>query len=103
MPSVPIWMGEASGGRSPISPTFSRSRSRRTRMDLQNGQVVCTADDQRKVTGAPQLGQFAALLLIRALHQSHAHLARRKTGSKGSGEIPIGPRPAAEQVQAQRA
>src|SRR6266852_6189828 len=57
-------MGEASAGRSATSPTFFRSTSVRTRMEWQNSQVVCTALDQRKVTGAPQLGQFAAGALM---------------------------------------
>src|SRR6202042_2391572 len=63
-PSVPIWMGEASGGRSATSPTFFKSTSVRTRIEWQNSQVVWTALDQRNFTGAPQLGQFAAGELI---------------------------------------
>jgi hypothetical protein len=59
MPSVRSWMGEGSGGRSATLPTFSRIRSLRTRIDRQKVQTVCTALDQRKVTGAPQLEQFA--------------------------------------------
>src|SRR5579864_5826550 len=63
-PSVPIWIGDASAGRSATTPTFWRSTSVRTRIEWQNSQVVCTALDQRKVTGAPQLGQFAAGALM---------------------------------------
>src|SRR5947209_11315382 len=51
-------MGELSGGRSATCPTFFRSTSVRTRMDLQYSQTVCTLLDQRNETGAPQLGQF---------------------------------------------
>src|ERR1035438_2670740 len=54
-------MGEASGGRSATTPTFSQLTSRRTMMDLQKGQVVCTAADHRNSTGAPQFGQLAVL------------------------------------------
>src|SRR5271170_7065557 len=61
-------MGEASAGRSATSPTFFKSTSVRTRIEWQNSQVVWTALDQRNVTGAPQLGQFAvgALMVNRA-------------------------------------
>src|SRR5580700_7249886 len=52
-------MGEGSGGRSATLPTFFKFRSSRTRIEWQKGQTVWTALDQRNVTGAPQLGQFA--------------------------------------------
>src|SRR6185503_21230391 len=52
-------MGELLAGRSATWPTFSRSTSVRTRMDLQYSQTVCTLADQRNVIFAPQLGQFA--------------------------------------------
>ena len=51
MPSAPIWMGETSGGRSATSPTRSRLTSCRTRMERQNSHTVCTALENRKVTG----------------------------------------------------
>src|ERR1700722_5711853 len=57
-------MGDGSGGRSATLPTFLRIRSSRTRIEWQKGQTVCTALDQRNVTGAPQLGQFACGELI---------------------------------------
>src|SRR5580658_10272590 len=57
-------MGDASGGRSATSPTFFKSTSVRTRIEWQNSQVVWTALDQRNVTGAPQLGQFAVGALM---------------------------------------
>src|SRR5579862_6973984 len=57
-------MGDASAGRSATCPTFLKSTSVRTRMEWLNSQVVCTALDQRNVTGAPQLGQFACGELI---------------------------------------
>src|SRR5580700_5048951 len=57
-------MGDASGGRSATSPTFFKSTSVRTRIEWQNSQVVWTALDQRNLTGAPQLGQFAVGELI---------------------------------------
>src|SRR5277367_5798701 len=57
-------MGEASGGRSATTPTFFRSTSVRTRIEWQNSQVVWTALDHKNLTGAPQLGQFAAGELI---------------------------------------
>ena len=44
---------------SDATPTRRRSTSCLTRMDLQNGQVVCTALDHRKAISAPQLGQLA--------------------------------------------
>jgi hypothetical protein len=56
-PSVPIWMGELSGGKSATSPTFFRSTSVRTRTDLQNEHTVWTLLDQRKLMFAPQFGQ----------------------------------------------
>src|SRR6266436_2974112 len=59
LPSVLIWMGELSGGRSATWPTFFRSTSVRTRMLLQKSQTVCTLLDQRKTILAPQLGQLA--------------------------------------------
>src|SRR5580704_10618871 len=57
-------MGDGSGGRSATLPTFWSVRSTRTRIEWQKGQTVCTALDQRNVTGAPQLGQFAVGELI---------------------------------------
>src|SRR5580693_1116865 len=56
-------MGEASAGRSATTPTFFKSTSVRTRMEWQYSHVVCTALDQRNVTGAPQFGQFAVTLM----------------------------------------
>src|SRR5580700_9538043 len=104
MPSVPIWIGEASGGKSETSPTRSRSTSRRTRMEWQNSQVVWTALDQRNLIGAPQFGQLATLSLMRIgpvdpadIHRGSAELTREV-----GGEIPIGPRLAAKQVQTDR-
>src|SRR5215475_3971881 len=64
VPSVPIWMGELSGGRSATSPTFCRSTSVRMRIDLQYSQTVCTLLDQRKTILAPQLGQMAVGCVI---------------------------------------
>src|SRR5579862_5245974 len=74
-------MGEASGGRSATSPTFFKSTSVRTRMEWQNSQVVCTALDHRNLTGAPQLGQFPAGLLIndRAAPLDARRLARERS------------------------
>ena len=64
-PSVPIWMGEPSCGKSATTPTFSKSTSWRTRIDLQYSQVVWTALDHKNLTGAPQFGQLATLSLMR--------------------------------------
>jgi len=63
-PSVRIWIGDASGGKSATVPTRWMSTSERTRIDLQNSHVVCTALDQRNCTGAPQFGQLALGWLI---------------------------------------
>src|SRR5258708_1854069 len=59
LPSVLIWIGELSRGRSATWPTFFRSTSVRTRMLLQNSHTVCTLLDQRKTILAPQFGQLA--------------------------------------------
>src|SRR5215831_15523381 len=64
-PSVQRLIGEGSGGRSATLPTLRRFRSSRTRIDLQKGQTVWTALDQRNWTRAPQLGQLAWGALIR--------------------------------------
>src|SRR6478672_8300327 len=59
-PVVPTWMGETSAGRSATTPTFARSRSRRTSTDWQWLQTVWTALDHWNSTGAPQFGQVPA-------------------------------------------
>src|SRR5580700_3172664 len=82
MPEVPIWIGELSGGRSETTPTRSRLKSVRIRMDLQCAQVVCTLLDQWNTIGAPQLGHSAAgcVMLrsppgyIRAQYSGHSRL-----------------------------
>src|SRR5580700_7215583 len=104
MPSVPIWIGEASGGKSETSPTRSRSTSRRTRMEWQNSQVVWTALDQRSLIGAPQFGQLATLSLmrIRPLDPAYIHRASAELALQVSGKVPIGPRLATKQVQTNR-
>src|SRR5215475_1739959 len=74
-PSVPIWMGELSGGRSATWPTLCRSTSVRMRIDLQYSQTVCTLLDQRKTILAPQLGQVAVGCVIpRGSPQAHWNL-----------------------------
>src|SRR5713226_5651994 len=100
-------MGETSRGRSPTSPTFSRLRSRRTRMERQYSQVVCTAPDQRNCTTAPQLGQLAAGWLmgrrkIRPLDAPHVDCAGRKLARQVLAEVPFRARPAAKNVEAKR-
>src|SRR2546427_12275814 len=85
-----------------MTPTFSRVRSRRTRMDLQKEQVVCTAADHRNSTGAPQLGQLTVLRLIGTLDGTNAHVAGGEGLAQGRRKIPLRPRPAAKQVQAKR-
>src|SRR6266849_10348760 len=100
-------MGETSRGRSPTSPTFSRLRSRLTRIDRQYSQVVCTAPDHRNCTRAPQLGQLAAGGLIgrrkiRPLDAPHVDCARRELAPQILPEIPFRARPAAEDVEAKR-
>src|SRR5712664_2250186 len=100
-------MGETSRGKSPTSPTFSRLRSRRTRMERQYSQVVCTAPDQRNCTNAPQFGQLAAGWLmgrrkIRPLDAPHVDCAGRELAPQILAEIPFRARPAAEDVEAKR-
>src|SRR5258708_20866257 len=100
-------MGETSRGRSPTSPTFSRLRSRRTRMERQYSQVVCTAPDQRNCTTAPQLGQLAAGCLmgrrkIRPLDAPPVACAGREPALQLRAEIPFRALPAAENVEAKR-
>src|SRR5947209_7502235 len=110
LPSVVIWMGEASGGRSATSPTFFKSTSVRTRIDLQYSQTVCTLLDQRKAMGAPQLGQLevrsvtgaqssgkgmhfsrhAACGGIRALQAADAHRLSSKYFFEARREVPVG-------------
>src|SRR5580704_8500226 len=104
MPSLVICSGELSGGRSATSPTRSRSTSRRTSTEWQNSQVVWTALDQRNLIGAPQFGQLATLSLmrIRPLDPPDIHRGRAELAREVSGEIPIGPRLAAKQVQTNR-
>src|SRR5438093_11821910 len=101
MPSLAIWMGELSGGKSATSPTRSRSTSRRTRMERQNSQVVWTALDQRNLTGAPQFGQLATLSLmnVRTLDTPDTDHRGAEFALEVSGEVPVGPRLAAESVQ----
>src|SRR5947199_8955283 len=113
-------MGELSGGRSATCPTFFRSTSVRTRMDLQYSQTVCTLLDQRKETGAPQLGQFEVRSVtgvqapgkrvhsrgtvwhrIRALQTADIHRLSAKDFFEPENKIPVSARAAAEQVQAQ--
>src|SRR5579871_1114942 len=98
-------MGEASRGRSATTPTFSRLRSRRTRIERQYEHVVWTAPDQRNATGAPQYGQLADGWLIGeigALDAAHTNRARGKLALQARFEIPVGARPAAEDVEAKR-
>src|SRR6266851_544539 len=57
-------MGELFSGKSATCPTFWRSRSVLTRIDLQNSQTVCTLLDQRNTIFAPQFGQLTAGWLI---------------------------------------
>src|SRR3984893_18378964 len=104
MPSVAIWIGELSGGRSATSPTFCRSTSRRTSIERQNSHVVCTALDQRNLIGAPQFGQLATLSLmrIRPLDPPDIHRDSAKLALEVGGEVPMGPRLATKQVQANR-
>src|SRR6202047_4031316 len=104
MPSLAIWRGELSGGRSATSPTRSRSTSRRTSTEWQNSQVVWTALDQRNLIGAPQFGQLATLSLmrIRPLDPAHIHRGSAEFALEIGGEVPIGPRLATKQVQANR-
>src|SRR3981081_65264 len=97
-------MGELSAGRSAMTPTRSRSRSLRIRIEGQYSQVVWTALDQRNLIGAPQFGQLATLSLMRIrpldppdIHRGCAELAREI-----GVEIPIGPRLATKQVQTNR-
>src|SRR5262245_1599600 len=78
MPSVAIWRGELEGGRSATWPTRLRSTSRRTRIDLQNSQTVCTALDQRNWIGAPQLGQLAVGELTGRAARCAARVRRRR-------------------------
>src|SRR6476661_7343580 len=101
MPSVAIWIGELSGGRSAISPTRSRSTSRRIRMDRQNSQVVWIALDQRNLICAPQLGQLATLSLIGVgpFDLADTHGGGSKLALEVTGEVPIGARLAAKNVQ----
>src|SRR4029434_3715437 len=94
-------MGELSGGRSAISPTRSRSTSRRTRIERQNSQVVWTALDQRNLIGAPQFGQLATLSLmaIRPLDSPNVHRGGAEFALEVRGKIPIGSRLATKHVQ----
>src|ERR1044071_7804289 len=57
-------MGELSLGRSATCPTFFRSTSVRTRIDLQYSHTVCTLLDQRNTIGAAQFGQFEVRSVI---------------------------------------
>src|SRR5947209_8410277 len=122
LPSVVIWMGDASGGRSATSPTFFKSTSVRTRIDLQYSHTVCTLLDQRKATGAPQLGQLEVVSVtgaqasgkgmhfsshaggggVRAFQAADAHRLSSKYFFEARGKVPVSTRTAAEQVQAQR-
>src|SRR5271163_1073197 len=77
-PSVLIWMGEASCGRSPTSPTFFTSTSVRTQMELQYSHTACTLLRKLYVTGAPQLGQLTVTLLIGGLLSRMRKLFERK-------------------------
>src|SRR5438046_2488916 len=97
-------MGELSGGRSATSPTFSRSTSRRTRIERQNSHVVWIALDQRNLICAPQFGQLATLSLIdvRPFDPPYAHGSRAELAREVAGEIPLGPRMTAKQVQTDR-
>src|SRR5882762_8629822 len=90
-------MGDASGGRSATSPTFSRSTSVRTKMEWQNSQVVCTALDQRNTMGAPQLGQFAAGALMAGRDVRLAEFLFEQRFKVGAGAWP-----AAEEIQTER-
>src|SRR6185436_12124251 len=94
-------MGELSGGRSAISPTRSRSTSRRTRIEWQYSQVVWTALDQRNLIGAPQFGQLATLSLmaIRPLDSPDVHRGGAEFALEVSGKVPIGSRLATKHVQ----
>src|SRR2546423_13940078 len=108
-------MGELSGGRSATWPTFFRSTSVRTRMDLQYSQTVCTLLDQRNETGAPQLGQFEVRSVtgvqapgkrvhsasgniwyrIRALQAADTHRLSAKDFFEPENKIPVSARAAA--------
>src|SRR5258706_814813 len=101
MPSLAIWRGELSGGRSATTPTRSRSTSRRTRMEWQNSHVVWMALDQRNLIGAPQFGQLATLSLmrIRPLNPSDIHRTSAEFALEVTGEVPLGPRLATKYVQ----
>ena len=62
MPSVPIWMGELSGGRSAdLAHFFEIDVACGPGSSGRYSQIVWTALDQRNWIGAPQLGQFALL------------------------------------------
>src|SRR6266487_92035 len=91
-PSVPIWMGDASTGRSATSPTFFRSTLVRTRMEWQYSHVVWTALDQRNLIGAPQFGQFPAGWLMRCRDDQSFECARtwRRMLSAGALRNPTG-------------
>src|SRR5215475_9299178 len=70
-----MWIGELSGGKSATSPTFCKSTSVRTRIDLQYSQVVWTLLDHKKTTFAPQLGHCATGCVIPQLPSSQAVLS----------------------------
>src|SRR6478735_3707874 len=97
-------MGELSGGKSATTPTRSRSRSRRTRIEWQNSQVVWTALDQRNLIGAPQFGQLATLSLmdIRPLDSPDIHHGGAEFAPEVPGKVPFGSRLATKHVQTDR-
>src|SRR2546426_7540743 len=103
-PSLAIWMGELSGGRSATSPTRWRSTSRRTRMEWQNSQVVWTALDQRNLIGAPQFGQLATLSLmnVRPLDSPDIHRCGAEFALEVTSEVPIRAGVTTEYVQTDR-
>src|SRR6185503_1541529 len=98
-------MGEPSSGRSATTPTFCRSTSVLMTTDRQCSQTVWTLLDQRKTIGAPQFGQLADGLgmLVRTIDPPDLNGLRLEQPLELGDEIPVGARPAAEEIQTERA
>src|SRR5437016_14851 len=67
-------------------------------MEWQNSHVVCTAPDQRKFTGAPQLGHVA----VWPLNLPHSHNSSTEPTLNEPLKVAILPLSATKQIQTHR-